>query len=209
MNRSAKSVSTARILSWVILVVTGTIIVFFVVKTGMLSGLVKREKLQTQTVSLPDQVSSGLSTITGFDKDKQPYKLTARKVVQDAGDDKIAHLTTVDAILKKKNGDVLTMVSRKGVYKSEKKVLDLMGKVRLKSKDKFVARMEKATVILKEKRLYAKVPVTVEFDRGSIVANAMEVSENGKKILFFDGVKTRYEPAAEGNRNRKSDKKEN
>lgn len=209
MNSSGKPVTRARLASWAILAATTATVLFFVAQTGMFSAFFTKKEVKKVNIPLPDQVSSGFSTITGFDKEKQPYKLTAQKVVQDEKDSKKAHLTTVDATLKKKNGEILKMDAQTGVYKSENKVLDLAGKVRLSSKDRFVAHLEKATVILKEKRMYAKVPVKVLFDRGSINANGMEVLDNGKKIEFFDGVKFRYEPAENDKGAQKADRKEN
>lgn len=209
MNSSGKTVTKANIASWIILACTIGLILFFVIETGMLSALFAPKELRQVHISLPDQVSSGVSTITGFDKDKQPYRLTATKVVQDEKESKKAHLTIVAGQLKKKNGEILTMKALKGVYESEKKILNLIGKVQLSSKGRYMAHLEKATVSLKEKRLYAKVPVKVFFDRGTIDANGMEISDNGKKILFFGGVKARYEPAKAEDKGAKSDKKGN
>ena len=62
---------------------------------------------------------------------------------------------------------------------------------------------------LKEKRLYAKVPVTVIFDRGTIQANGIDISDNGNRVLFFDGVKTRFDSESAPVSREKVDRKGN
>jgi len=52
--------------------------------------------------------------------------------------------------------------------------------------------MEKARVIVAEKRLTSDVPVTVEFTSGTIDANGVEISNDGNNILFLNGVKARF-----------------
>jgi len=156
---------------------------------------------------LPDQVSSGVSTITGFDKDQQPYKLTSQSVLQDKDNSDLAHLKTVTGILHKKSGRKLQVKAVRGIYDKEKKTLDLSGDIKLVSEDEYTAFLEKARVILKEKRLYAKVPVTVIFDRGKIQANGVDISNNGQRVVFFNGVKTRFNGGAKVVAGSKSDKK--
>jgi hypothetical protein len=38
----------------------------------------------------------------------------------------------------------------------------------------------------------ANVPVLVEMDSGTITANGLKISNDGKNILFLNGVKARF-----------------
>jgi lipopolysaccharide export system protein LptC len=204
-----KKLRLPMIVSWLVLAAILAMVAVFVVKAGMFASLVQKPPKPVQNQPIPDRVSSAAATITGFDKDQQPYELTARSVLQDATNDKLAHMKTVTGILRKKSGAKLLMQSDRAAYFSDKKILDLSGNIKLVSLDRFTAYLEKARVTLKDKRLYAKVPVTVIFDRGSIKANGIDVTENGKRILFFNGVKTLFDGEGSTARDDKTDKKGN
>jgi hypothetical protein len=55
--------------------------------------------------------------------------------------------------------------------------------------------MEKAAVTVADKVLKSSVPVTVTMDRSTIKSNGLEISNDGKRIMFFNGVKARFLPA--------------
>ena len=204
---SKKPLTVATLISWLILAVTMGLLAVFVTKAGMFASLFGRKPEAVVKLPLPDQVSSGVSTITGFDKDQQPYKMTSQSVLQDKNNSDIAHLEIIAGVLHKKSGKNLEMSALKGVYHKDKKILDLAGNIKLVSQGEYTAYLEKAQVTLKEKRLYAKVPVTVIFDRGRIQANGVDIKDNGKQVLFFNGVKTRFNASAEPASGSKADKK--
>ncbi len=204
-----KPVRTATIVSWLVLAATLLLLAVFTVKAGMFASLFGRKPEPVVNMPLPDQVSSGVSTITGFDKDGQPYQLTSQSVLQDKNNSDLAHLKQVTGVLRKKTGKKLLMNALGGQYDAEKKILDLEGKIKLVSQGEYTAYLEKARVTLKEKRLYAKVPVTVIFDRGTIRANGVDISDNGNRVLFFNGVKTRFDSESASVSGGKVDRKGN
>ena len=202
-----KPLRGSTIASWVVLAGTAGLLAVFVGKTGMFASLFGRKPTPIVNMPLPDQVSSGVSTITGFDKDNQPYRLTSQSVLQDEHNEDLAHLKILSGLLRKKSGKNLEMTSLRGLYNKEKKVLDLQGSIKIVSQGEYVAYLEKARVTLKEKRLYATVPVKVIFDRGIIRANGVDITNNGERVLFFNGVKTRFNSAAATVASSKSDQK--
>lgn len=201
--------TVAKVTSWLILVLVAGLMAVFLTKSGMFASLFGRKPIQVIDMPLPDQVTSGKSTITGFDKEGQPYRLTSQSVIQDSTNPDLAHLTTVAGELTKKSGKKLNMSSRSGIYNKETKILNLLGNIILISPNEYTAYLEKARVTLKDKRLYATVPVTVIFDRGSIKSNGLEISENGKRVFFFGHVKTRFNSALATASKSKTDKKGN
>jgi hypothetical protein len=56
--------------------------------------------------------------------------------------------------------------------------------------------MEKAHIEMEKKNLVANVPVLVEMGSGTITANGLKISNDGKNILFLNGVKARFTEAA-------------
>ena len=70
--------------------------------------------------------------------------------------------------------------------------LDLEGNVTIVEKDRFTATMDKAHVVVEEKKLTSDVPVDVQFTSGSIQANGVQITDDGRHILFLNGVKARF-----------------
>ncbi len=204
-----RPVRAATVISWLVLSATVLLLAVFAVKAGMFASLFGRKPEPVVNMPLPDQVSSGVSSITGFDKDGQPYKLTSQSVLQDKNNSDLAHLKQISGVLRKKTGKKLLLNALGGQYNADKKILDLEGKIKLVSQGEYTAYLEKARVTLKEKRLYAKVPVTVIFDRGTIQANGIDISDNGNRVLFFDGVKTRFDSESAPVSREKVDRKGN
>jgi hypothetical protein len=45
---------------------------------------------------------------------------------------------------------------------------------------------------MEKKNLVSDVPVVVEMGSGTITANGLQISNDGKNILFLNGVKARF-----------------
>jgi len=202
-----KPLRGATVASWVILAVTAVLLAVFIGKAGLFASFFGKKPAPVVDLPLPDQISSGVSMITGFDKDDQPYRLTAQSVLQDEQNGDLSHLKTLTGLLRKKDDKNLQMSALRGLYNKESKILDLEGKIKIVSQDEYVAYLEKARVTLKEKRLYATVPVKVIFDRGTIRANGVDIINNGERVLFFNGVKTRFNANTATVASEKADKK--
>jgi lipopolysaccharide export system protein LptC len=141
----------------------------------------------------PDQITVTDSTITGLDKQQRPYSISARTAVQDKDKPNFITLDEVQGATNRSNGEPITFQSLKGFYNSDVKTLDLHTDVVIKSEGRFTARMDKAHVIVEEKRLTSDVPVAVELTTGTINANGVEISNDGNNVLFLNGVKAHFE----------------
>jgi lipopolysaccharide export system protein LptC len=139
-----------------------------------------------------DQVTVVTSTITGLDSQNRPYSISARNAVQNKDQPNFIALDEVSGAANRSNGEAITFESRKGLYNSDAKTLDLDTDVVVKSEGRFIARMDKAQVIVGEKRLTSNVPVAVELSDGRIEANGVEITNDGNNILFLNGVKAHF-----------------
>ena len=108
----------------------------------------------------------------------------------------LVHMETVEGLFRRPSGAVYTMTAKTGSYDTKIKELDLAGDVTIVQPDRFKAVMEKAHVVVEAKRLTSDVPVDVTFTTGSIKANGMEITDDGARILFLNGVKARFSQAA-------------
>jgi len=192
-GRTAKAAARSRMAPFFsgafALVVLGLIAVFL-----YQAGTFTSKPKLVDIPSLPtDQVTVTDSTITGLDKQQQPYSISARTAVQDKDKPNFITLDEVQGATNRSNGEPITFQSLKGFYNSDVKTLDLATDVVIKSEGRFTARMDKAHVIVQEKRLTSNVPVAVELSTGTINANGVEITNDGNNILFLNGVKAHFE----------------
>jgi lipopolysaccharide export system protein LptC len=197
-RRTVRAAARARMAPYISGVFAGAIVILvaaFVYQTGTFSTGSKRVD---QTAVSHEQVTVRDSTITGLDKQNRPYSISANGAVQDKEKPNFIALDEVSGATNRNTGEAITFESRKGLYDSDVKALDLITDVVIKSAGRFTARMDKARVIVAEKRLTSNVPVTVEFTSGTIDANGVEISNDGNNIVFLNGVKARFRDTKTG-----------
>jgi lipopolysaccharide export system protein LptC len=165
------------------------LVLIFLYQTGVFTSPPKPVE---QAVLPADQVTVMDSTITGLDSQQRPYSISANNAVQDKDKPNFIALEEVSGATNRKNGEAITFESKKGLYDSDVKALDLETDVVIKSAGRFTARMDKAHVIVAEKRLTSNVPVSVELTSGTINANGVEITNDGNNIVFLNGVKAQF-----------------
>lgn len=191
-RRSARAAARARLAPYVsggFALVILALLGIFLYQAGAFSPA---PKPVDQTAVSHDQVTVSESTITGLDSQQRPYSISARNAVQDKDKPNFIALDDVSGATNRNNGEAITFESRKGLYDSDVKTLDLDTDVVVKSAGRFTARMDKAHVIVGEKRLTSNVPVSVELASGTINANGVEITNDGNNILFLNGVKAHF-----------------
>jgi lipopolysaccharide export system protein LptC len=196
--RTAKAAARARMAPYVSGAFAGAVVVLVVVFLYQTGSFSPAPKLDDQTAVSHDQVKVADSTITGLDSQNRPYSISARGAVQDKEKPNFIGLDGVSGATNRSNGEAITFESRKGLYNSDAKTLDLATDVVIKSVGRFTARMDQARVIVGEKRLISNVPVKVEFTSGTIDANGVEISNDGNNILFLNGVKAQFRDTKTG-----------
>lgn len=185
----------ARALSWLAGLGGLAFVAVFLAQAGLFATLLPKPPEPTPAVN-PDQISATGSTVTGKDNENQPYSVKAERGWQD---DKVltrVHLEKVEGTFRKKTGEDYTLTADTGLYDTDVKALDLSGNVVIVQKDRFTARMDKAHVVVAEKRLESASPVTVDMPAGRIEANGLQITNDGARILFLNGVKARFDGQA-------------
>jgi LPS export ABC transporter protein LptC len=132
------------------------------------------------------------SRFTGFDKQQQPFAVTARNAVQHEDDKNKVRLVDVAAQMKRKTGENVAIKSKKALYDAQSRTIDLNGDVIIVSAGGFVAKMNAARVNIDEHRLRSDTPVEVALPSGVIRSNGMEIIDDGARILFFNRVKATF-----------------
>lgn len=125
--------------------------------------------------------------VTGFDRKSQAYQINAESARQDETEPHIVHMETVTADLKlKRSGDVVRVTADRGVYDNDGETLKLDGNVVVTSASGYTANLERASVWMKEGRVASDRPVMVTAPTGTIVANGLEMWNDGANIRFLD-----------------------
>ena len=121
------------------------------------------------------------------DREQQLLRDAAIQVVRAVGVETGG--ANVQFALNRQTGEKLDLNATGGLYDSKARLLDLQGGVRMQSEGRFSAEMDRARVDVAAKTIRSEVPVTVTLPSGVIAANGMEITDDGKRILFFNRVK--------------------
>ena len=196
-RRAVRSATLSRLLSWLAAAIGIGFVLAFLAQAGLFRALMPREAAPPPPAVEPDRITAGVSTVNGIDDEKQPYQVTARRGWQDGKTPNLVHLEEPVGVFRRASGTKYTITGSNGLYDTKLKSLDLDGNVVLEQEGRFKARMDKANIVVKEKKLVADTPVTAQFGSGTVDANGMQITDDGARILFLNGVKARF-TAAEG-----------
>jgi lipopolysaccharide export system protein LptC len=142
---------------------------------------------------LAEQVTVSQSTITGFDRENLPYSVTAQSAVQDKDVPSRVYLKTISGESQRATGEIVKMKADSGLYDTEARELSLAGAVMISSEGRFSAHMDKARLDVREKKLVSYSPVTVDLPNGGTIdAKALQITNDGNNILFFNGVRAKF-----------------
>jgi LPS export ABC transporter protein LptC len=191
-ERAAARAKAAPVLSVLVLAATGLGALTYLYQAGLFSGLAPRTPVSPPAVEKPGQVTSGNASVSGYDKDKLPYTINAQRGFQDAANDKVVHLETVEGEFQRAAGGAIKVDAKTAKYDSAAKHLVLEGSVVIKDGARYTATMEKAEVAVEDKKMTSDVPVVVTMQNGTIAANGLAITNDGKNILFTNGVKAHF-----------------
>ena len=189
----------SRLLSWLAILVGLGFVIAFLVQAGLFASLLPDEPTPAASRASRTRSTPPNSTVNGMDRENQPYEVKAKRGWQDDKTPTLVHLDTVEGLFRRAAGAEYTITADTGLYDTNVKTLDLAGNVRIVQKDRFTALMDKAHVVVEEKKLTSDVPVDVTFGSGTIRANGMQITDDGARILFLNRVKAQFDaPAAKG-----------
>ena len=199
-GRALRFAQASKLLAWLVRLAIAGIIGLFLAQAGLFNLLIPDKITPPPPVTNPDQITAADATVSGHDRENQPYTVKAARGWQDEAAPTLVHLDTVDGRFRRATGAEYSVRAASGIYDTKAKTLDLAGGVVIVQKDRFTARMDKAHVAVEEKRLTSDVVVDVNLASGSIRANGMVISGDGTRILFKNGVKAVFNAApAKGN----------
>lgn len=201
--RAEKAARRARMAPYIGFGLIGVAIAFtglFFYQAGVFGALIPKPPQPVPKIEKADQITSQQSHVTGFDREQQPYELEARQGFQDKDKPNLVHLEELTGTFRKRSGKSYNIAANNGLYDTKVKEIALSGDVKIVEPGRLTASMAKALVQVDSKSLDTDVPVEVVMNDGSgqINAGGMKISDDGKTILFLNGVKARFEGDGKG-----------
>jgi lipopolysaccharide export system protein LptC len=143
------------------------------------------------------RVTMAKPKMSGFRSDGRPYDFTADSAVQDLRKPNELELNQLDAHVTMPDKTVAHIVADKGFYDASKDIMDLVGNIHLTGASGYDVRMSKAHVQFKAGDVTTPEPVVVLMQSGSVNADSMTMTDNGKEITFTGHVHSVMLPASE------------
>ena len=143
------------------------------------------------------RVTMAKPKMSGFRSDGRPYDFTADTAVQDMRKPNELELNQLDAHVTMPDKTVAHIVADKGLYDASKDIMDLSGNIHLTGASGYDVRMSRAHVQFKAGGVDTPEPVTVLMQSGSVNADAMTMTDNGKQITFSGHVHSVMLPATQ------------
>jgi lipopolysaccharide export system protein LptC len=195
---AARRARMAPILSMAVAAGGAALVLVFVAQAGMFSALKPSRDMPAVTIEKPEQINTQNSRLAGFDKERQPYELTAETGYQDKDTPNLVHMEKVVGAFRKQSGASYQITSDLGLYDTKSKQMDLSGSVQIVEPGRMTATMDRASVGVEDKSLVTDVPVKVVMGSSTIRANGMKITDDGRNILFLNGVKARFNGQSDG-----------
>ena len=132
--------------------------------------------------------------LTGYrSKDARPYEVTASTATQDVRKPNVVELKDLRArIVMDESGGAARLEAARGVFDTAKEQLELTDSVRITSDAGHDARLRSASIDFKAGTVVSREPVTVRLTGGTVEADAMEISDGGKVMVFTGRVRTTF-----------------
>jgi lipopolysaccharide export system protein LptC len=132
--------------------------------------------------------------LTGFHKDTRPYEVTATSATQDVRKPHLIELNNMRArLVIDDNGTAARLEAASGMFDTQREQLELRQEVRVATDSGHAARLKSASIDFKAGTVISRDPVAVTLINGTIDAQGIEISDNGKVLTFTGRVRTVFE----------------
>lgn len=135
--------------------------------------------------------------LTGFRKDNRPYEVTAVSAAQDIRKPNLVEMNQMKARLELESGGWVRLESKTGIFETQKEQMQLSEQIKVATDAGYEAFLKSADIDFKAGTIRSKEPVEVNMGTITIKADTLDVSDNGKIIVFNGRVSTLIESSEE------------
>ncbi len=140
--------------------------------------------------------------LNGYTKDNRPYSMTAAKASQDAKNSGAIALEGIQAQLPVGASGIATVEAASGIYDNANGRLQLDKDFTVITDEGLHAVLRSADINLKSGQITTDKPVDIRNGTTHILADSMQVKENGKVLIFENRVRMTIDGSAvSGNKN--------
>jgi lipopolysaccharide export system protein LptC len=135
--------------------------------------------------------------ISGFEGTRRAYEVKAESALQSLDDPKVVTFKTITGRFGLEDAGIATVNAATGVYNGNDNTLLLKDGLDLKTNNGYAGTFSEAAIDLAKGTLTSSSPLQLSTADGTIHANAVNITGNGKHILFSNGVSVTYLPPGE------------
>ena len=132
--------------------------------------------------------------LSGFKGTEHSYEVVAERAVQDLANPKIVRLEEIKAEFGLTAEVKVNLTAKAGIFDGDNEKLDLSDGITVSSTNGYEARLDMAHVDFKTKEMTSRGMIEISATEGLVRAHTLDVSDEGKKILFGGGVSVTYMP---------------
>lgn len=160
-----------------------------------LPGLLLRGPITVGRISVDDgALKMENPRLTGYTRDDKTYELTALSAAQDIATPGIVRLNMVEARITAPDGGWTTIKADRGLFQSEREMLDLESNIVVRSDSGQAMRLDTAQIELKAGTVVSRNPVELEALNGTLRADTMQIADKGERMTFTGHVVLVFRP---------------
>ncbi len=132
--------------------------------------------------------------LSGFKGTEHSYEVVADRAVQDLANPKIARLEGIKAEFGLTADVKVNLTAKSGVIDTDSQKLELQGGITVSATNGYEARLDGAYVDFQTKEMTSDGMIEISSTEGQVRAHTLQVTQEGKKIVFGGGVSVTYMP---------------
>ncbi len=179
----------------ILLPVSGAVIVAGIGLTMLVSALTPGFDLGSVQLS-SDGIVMDNPHISGHDAKNRSYEVTADRAVQSITDPKQVKLENISARINLGDGAWAAFTAGTGRYNGNNEHLSLDDRIAVETSDGYHATLKAAEIDLRGGTISSDTPIVFSSREATIKAGTLAVDENGRAIVFSDGVTMTINPGA-------------
>lgn len=172
-----------------VLVVAGLVLRSFAILFGRPEASVANLSIQGRKIVMEKP------KLSGFKRDGRSYELNADSAIQDLKAPNVVDLVELKARMQTGNDGWANMSGKRGTYDSKAEVLDVEGDVQVRTETGMDAKLVDAHIEFRSGNIVTEKPVTVKMPQGVVESQRMEVTDNGRKLVFEGSVRSVFQNA--------------
>lgn len=186
-RRHSRVVSILRV-AVPLAVLLGSAIIFLIVYFNPLRMLTKLPIDVKDLMVAGTKITMEKPHLSGFTRDARAYELSADAAKQDLANPDVVELRNLHAKVQMQDKSTVDLSAASGLYDSKGETLKLEQSIVLTSTAGYSSRLSEATINIRNSHVVSKRPVKVEMLQGTLLANGLEIVDNGDLIRFDGGV---------------------